>query len=131
MTQFFANDLKYYYYHNIMRLNITLTPTEILSFGTLVDQDFDIDTTQLNNIATFIDVVNKNNSFETIKNQNNILQAVNYNKDETNNYWVVLDINLGFYDIGIPLNATIDNNKLFENLSNAEIDIISTILTCK
>ena len=54
----------------------------------------------------------------------NILQAVNYDKDESNNYWVVLDI-------GIPLNATIENNRLFENLSIVEIDIISTILTCK
>jgi len=115
-----------------MRLNIKLTTTEVASFGTLVDQEFDLDTTQLTNLATFIDVVKKNSTTrQYITNNNNILQAVNYDNDESNNYWVVLDINLCFYDIGIPLNATIENNKLFENLSNDEIDIISTILTCK
>jgi hypothetical protein len=113
-----------------MRLNIKLSNTEVTTFSTLVDQEFDLDTTQLNNLATFIDVVKRNSIIRQCI-TNNILQAINYNKDDINNYWVVLDINLCFYDIGIPLNATIENNKLFENLSNDEIDIISTILTCK
>jgi dolichyl-phosphate-mannose--protein O-mannosyl transferase len=114
-----------------MRLNIKLSNTEVSTFSTLVDQEFDLDTTQLNNLATFMDVVKKNSIIKQYSNSNNILQAVNYDKDESNNYWVVLDINLYFYDIGIPLNAMIENNKLFENLSNDEIDIISTLLTCK
>jgi hypothetical protein len=117
-----------------MRINIKLTASEVASFGSFVDQEFDLDTTQLNNMATFIDVVKKNNILQlgnTINNQNNILQAVNYDNDESNSYWVVLDTNICFYDIGIPLTATIENNKLFENLSNDEVDIISTILTCK
>jgi dolichyl-phosphate-mannose--protein O-mannosyl transferase len=114
-----------------MRLNIKLSNTEVITFSTLVDQEFDLDTTQLNNLATFMDVIKKNSIIRQYSNINNILQAVNYDNDDNNNYWIVLDINLSFYDIGIPHNAMIENNRLFENLSNVEIDIVSTILTCK
>lgn len=116
-----------------MRLNIKLTNTEVLTFGTLFDKILDVDTTQLNNLTTFIEVVKKTtmSKLDIINNSNNILQAVNYDKDDHNNYWVVLDVNLLFYDISIPYIATIENNKLFENLSNNEIDIVSTILTSK
>jgi hypothetical protein len=116
-----------------MKLNIKLSSVEATTFGTLVDQISDVDTNQLNNLATFIDVVKKNTmtKYTEINNNNNILQAVNYDRDENNNYWVILDMNLRFYDIGIPVTATIENNKLFESLSNDEIDIVSTILTSK
>jgi hypothetical protein len=112
-----------------MKLNLILNENESSLLAPLCERSYDLSPIQLYNMATYIDVVRKNRSINTINNNNNILQAINYDSDENNNYWIVLDTNLCLFDMGIPLNATFDNNKLFENLTNEEIDILSTILT--
>ena len=88
-----------------MRLNISFTDNELSLFGNMCNQDYNLNLCQLNNISTYMDVVKKNQNNNTINNCNNIFQAIHYDMDEINNYWIVLDNNFMLYDIGIPLNA--------------------------
>jgi hypothetical protein len=112
-----------------MKLNLILNEIESSLFGELCDKSYDLLPIQLYNMATYIDVVRKNKNINTINSSNDILQAINYDSDENNNYWIILNNNFCLFDMCIPSNASFENNKLFENLSNDEIDILSTILT--
>ncbi len=111
-----------------MDIKLILNSMESELFEPLLNESFNINTTQLYNIAVYMDVVKKSkNVKKVISNQNNILQACNYDSDDNLDYWVVLDQNFNFTDIGIPQNIDTDNAKSFENIPEFESNLIKTI----
>ncbi len=108
-----------------LKLNLTSLEEEL--FGLLLtNEKLDLTSSQLYNICVFMDVVKKSKDIKkTIKNHNNILQACNYETDENCEYWVIIDKNYNFTDIGIPLNLDVD--KSFENIPEFESNMIREI----
>ena len=114
-----------------MQINIKLNFTTIEHelFNSLVDsENLNMTTSQLYNFCVYTDVVKKSKEVKRIiNNQNNILQACNYETDENCEYWVILDKNFNFTDICIPLNLNIDTEKSFENIPEFESNMIKEI----
>ena len=116
--------------HIDSKLNLTSSEEEL--FSSLITSDkLELTSSQLYNFCVFIDVVKKSKDIKKIiKNHNNILQACNYDLDENCEYWVILDKNFNFTDIGIPLNLELDkpfeNIPEFESIMIREIKIYST-----
>ena len=111
--------------HIDLKLNLTSSEEELFSLLNTSDK-LELTSSQLYNFCVFMDVVKKNKDIKKmIKNHNNILQACNYDVDENCEYWVVIDKNFNFTDIGIPLNLEID--KPFENIPEFESNIIREI----
>lgn len=111
--------------HIDLKLNLTSSEEELFSLSNTSDK-LELTSSQLYNFCVFMDVIKKSKDIKkTIKNHNNILQACNYEVDENCEYWVVLDKNFNFTDIGIPLNLEID--KPFENIPEFESNIIREI----
>jgi hypothetical protein len=111
--------------HINLKLNLTSSEEEL--FSSLITSDnLDLTSSQLYNICVFMDVVKKSKDIKkTIKNHNNILQACNYEVDENCEYWIILDKNFNFTDVGIPLNLEVD--KSFENVPEFESNMIREI----
>ena len=111
--------------HIDLKLNFTSSEEEL--FSSLITSDkLDLTSSQLYNFCVFMDVVKKSKDIKkTIKNHNNILQACNYEVDENCEYWVILDKNFNFSDVGIPLNLEVD--KPFENIPEFESNMIREI----
>jgi hypothetical protein len=114
-----------------MQINIKLHLTTIEEelFNSLVDSEkINLTTSQLYNFCVYMDVVKKSKDIKKmIKNQNNILQACNYEIDENCEYWVILDRNFNFTDISIPFNLNVDIEKSFENIPEFESNMIKEI----
>lgn len=116
-----------------MDIKLNLNSTEQELFGILNDSNsLNMTTTQLYNFSVYMDVIKKSKNIKKmINNQHNILQACNYDSDDNCEYWVVLDNNLNFTDIGIPFNLNMDNEKSFENIPDFESNIIKALKKCE
>ncbi len=116
-----------------MDIKLNLNSMEQELFETLADSNsLNMTTSQLYNFSVYMDVVKKSKGIKRmINNQNNILQACNYDSDDNCEYWVVLDKNLNFTDIGIPFNLNTDNEKSFENVPEFESNIIKALRKCE
>lgn len=111
--------------HIDIKLNFTTFEEEQFSLFVASDK-LDLTSSQLYNFCVFMDVVKKSKDIKKmIKNHNTILQACNYEVDENCEYWVILDKNFNFTDIGIPLNLEVD--KPFENIPEFESNMIREI----
>jgi hypothetical protein len=111
--------------HINLKLNITSSEEELLN-SLITSENLELTSSQLYNFCIFIDIIKKSKDIKkTIKNHNNILQACNYETDENCEYWIILDKNYNFTDIGIPLNLEVD--KPFENIPEFESNIIRDI----
>lgn len=83
---------------------------------------------QLTNLSTYLDFVDKYpNTINVINKIDNIIQALNYDSDEFNNFWIILTNNYMLIDISIPLYADFNNDKIFDNLSLEEIKIVKLL----
>ena len=83
---------------------------------------------QLINLSTYLDFVDKYpNTINVINKVDNIIQALNYDSDEFNNFWIILTNNYMLIDISIPLYADFNNDKIFNNLSLEEVSIIKLL----
>ena len=111
--------------HIDLKLNLTLFEEELFS-SLVASNNLELTSSQLYNFCVFMDVVKKSKDYKKmIKNQNNILHACNYDVDDNCEYWVILDKNFNFTDIGIPLNLEVD--KSFENIPEFESNMIREI----
>jgi hypothetical protein len=113
-----------------LKLNIDSTESKLLKiFETLnLEHLGSISPSQLYNLSVYMDIIKKSKGIKNpISNQNIILHAYNYDIDDNCEYWVVLDKNLKFTDIGIPFNLNVDNKKSFENVPDFESNIIKEI----
>ena len=120
-------------YYNTMNIKLTFNLQEQELFDSLSnDNSLTMTTSQLYNLSVYMDVIKKSKGEKKmINNQDNILQACNYDSDDNCKYWVILDRDLNFTDIGIPFNVNLDNEKSFENLPEFESNIIKLIKKCE
>jgi len=110
----------------LIDLKLILTSLEEELFSSIILNKLEFTSSQLYNFCVFMDVVKKSKEIKkTIKNHNSILQACNYDTDDNSEYWVVLDKNLNFSDIGIPIN--LDLEKSFDNIPEFESNMIREI----
>lgn len=94
----------------------------------LFDENIDMNSSQLVNFSTYIEQSKKcKNPKNVITNHENIIQAINYDSDENNNYWIILDKKFNFMDVGIPLSGDLSNEKLYEDLSSEESEILKSL----
>jgi len=65
-----------------------------------------------------------NKKTKVIKDVDNILHAHEYDKNELNTFWLVLNKDLVMLDLCIPLNLDLTNQSMLLNLSDDEVKII-------
>lgn len=111
-----------------MKITLKLNKNETDLFNHF-KQEIEMNITKLTNFSTYINLAKKYNNTNNIiiNNHKNILQAINYDIDEDNNYWIILTNEFIFLDIMIPAIVDLDNNDLYENLSEQEIEIIKCL----
>ena len=113
-----------------MNITLSLNPDENILMSKIVEatETLTLNSTQFYNLATYLDLTKRySNPKNIINNHENILQAYHYDSDDTNNYWVILDKKYNFLDVGIPFTADFDNDKLYENLSFDDMELIKSI----
>ncbi len=112
-----------------MKLNIKLNLNQVESnLMSSIGNEIELDSTQLYNLSIYLDLIKKHITPKTvINNHKNILQACNYDSDDSNNYWIILDKNFNFTDVCIPMTVDFDNESTYENLTSVEIEIIKSI----
>ena len=100
----------------------------VMSLINTLPLELDLNLSQLTNLSTYIEVANKSNDFTTIINSNNIvLQAINYDSDDNNNYWAILSNDFNFMDVAIPLIADLDDDKIYESFSTGEVQVLKAL----
>jgi hypothetical protein len=125
-----------------MKLNIELNLGKELAFiekyfneefinnvnsNTENNESLQINSEQLLNLATYLDIVKKNVVSDIIIGDI-ILQACNYDMDDNLNYWIILTKNLAFMDIAVPKNADVSNDKIFADMNKQEIEVVKELL---
>jgi len=107
-----------------MKINVNLSQLNGLNVEPFITKEFNCNISQLNNLSTYLDLLRKYpNPKKMIQNHDNIMMAVNYDVDETRTYWIILDNNFYFLDVGIPLNS----EPSFENMSELDVGLIKII----
>lgn len=113
-----------------MKVNIELDLNDIADSSILMflNNDLGLNVTQLHNLSTYLEQVKKAKTTKNfVSNHYDILHAVNYDSDEVNNYWVILDKNFNFLDVGIPVTADLDNENLYNNVPDNESKLIKLL----
>ena len=114
-----------------MKLNINLEQYDTLLYAPFINSydNINISIKQLINLSNYMEQLSriKKQPLTIINEHINIIQAVNYDKNEINNFWFILDKNYTFLDIAVPLNTELDNIELYQNFSDLEIEIIKSI----
>ena len=118
-----------------MNLNINLSqfdPNIIIPFIGIQCPSNGLSTLQLHNLSTYLETLRRYKNPKTvINNHDNVLQAVNYDSDETTNYWIIIDKNFHFIDIAVPLyrheELDLSNIELYGNIPEFEVAIIMSI----
>ncbi len=112
----------------ILNIKLNLNQVESNLMSSLSTDMFEIDSTQLHNLSTYLELIKKYITPKTIiNNHNNILQACNYYSDDMNNYWIIINKQFLFTDICIPNSADLNNINIYENLSPSECELIKSI----
>lgn len=107
-----------------MKINVNLSQLNGIVVEPFITKEFNCNISQLNNLSTFLELLRKYpNPKKIVQNHDNIMMAVNYDIDETRTYWIVLERNFYFLDVGIPLNSEL----AFENMSTIDIELIKTL----
>lgn len=111
-----------------MKLNIDFSQLETNVMEPFIGMQFNLSINQLYNFATYMDLLRKYKNPKKIINSNDtIIQAINYDMDDINNYWIVLDKNFIFMDIGVPHKLSTSDDNLYYNMSEDETNIIKSI----
>lgn len=113
-----------------MKVNIELNLDDINESSVLVflNNDLRLNVSQLHNLSTYLDQLKKTKNIRNMVSQyDDILHAINYDSDEVNNYWIILDINFNFLDVGIPVTADLDNESLYNSLSENEAKLVKSL----
>ncbi len=110
-----------------LTIKLTLGSSEYDLLNVL-DDITEMNSTQLINFSTYLEQVKKcKNPKNVITNHENIIQAVNYDSDDNNNYWIILDKKFNFLDVGIPMSGDLSNDKLYEDLPVEESELIKSL----
>lgn len=83
---------------------------------------------KLSHLSTYLDLATKYNNPITVINSNDmVLQAINYDSDDNNNYWAILTKDYVFMDVAIPLVANLDDEKIFESFLTTEVNVLKSL----
>lgn len=113
-----------------MRVNIELNLDDINESSVLMflNTELRLNVVQLHNLSTYLVQVKKAKSIKNfVSDHDDILHAINYDSDEVNNYWIILDKNFYFLDVGIPVTADLDNETLYDSLSENEAKLVKSL----
>jgi len=113
-----------------MKVNIELNLDDINESSILIflNNDIRLNVFQLYNLSTYLDQVKKAKRIKNfVSDYDDILHAINYDSDEVNNYWIILDKNYHFLDVGIPVTADLDNETLYNSLSDKEANLVRSL----
>jgi hypothetical protein len=113
-----------------MKVNIELNLDDVNNSSILMflNNDLNLNVSQLNSLSTYLEQVKQTKSLKNfVSNHCDILHAINYDSDEVNNYWIILDKNFNFMDVGIPVTADLDNDNLYNGLSENESKLIKLL----
>jgi RIO-like serine/threonine protein kinase len=112
-----------------MKVNINLNLNDVDSSSILfLNKDITINVSQLYNLSTYLEQVRKIKNIKNfITEYHEILHAINYDSDDINNYWIILDRDYNFLDIRIPQIIDPNNEKIYTHLSELEIKIINLL----
>jgi len=100
----------------------------VMSLINSLPSDLDLNLSKLANLTTYIELANKSNDLNTVINSNKmILQAINYDSDDNNNYWAILSNEFIFMDVSIPLVADLDDDKMYEPFSLHEVQVLKSL----
>jgi hypothetical protein len=111
-----------------MKINLKLNKNETELFSHF-KKDIEMNIEKLNNFSTYLNLAKKYNSNDIIiiNNHKNILQGINYSSDDDYLYWIILTHDIEFLDVMIPIIYDTNDETIYSNLSDNEIDIFKNI----
>jgi hypothetical protein len=111
---------------NFVNLKLVLTDKELEFIGSIDNSE--LNSEQLHNLSTYLNLLSRYPDAKNINlNNSDIIHACNYDSDEINDYWIILDRQFHFLDIGIPQVADLDDIKIYVNFSEHEKKIIKIL----
>ena len=100
----------------------------VMSLVNSLSSDISISLSKLIHLSTYIDLASKYAEPNTVINANDIvLQAINYDSDDNNNYWAILTNDFAFMDVAIPLIADLDDDKIYDSFSLIESKVLKSL----
>lgn len=100
----------------------------VMSLVASLPSELNLSLSKLINLSTYIELASKYADSNTVINANDVvLQAINYDSDDNNNYWAILTNDFVFMDVAIPLIADLDDEKIYESFSSHETDILKSL----
>jgi hypothetical protein len=100
----------------------------VMSLINSLPSELNLNLSKLSNLTTYIELANKSSNSNTVINSNDeVLQAINYDSDDNNNYWAILSNDFVFMDVAIPLVADLDDEKLYESFSAHESKVLKSL----
>lgn len=100
----------------------------VMSLINSLPSDLNLNLFKLSNLTNYIDLANKSSNPVTVIDSNDeIFQAINYDSDDNNNYWLILSKDFVFMDVAIPLIADLDDEKIYEPFTSYEIKILKSL----
>jgi len=100
----------------------------VMSLINSLPSELDLNLSKLSNLSTYIELANKSSDSNTVINSNDVvLQAINYDSDDNNNYWAILSSDFVFMDVAIPLIADLDDEKMYEPFSSHEVHVLKSL----
>jgi hypothetical protein len=111
-------------------IKLNITDNENSSILNFLSNDISLDINQLYNLSTYLEQTRKiKNIINFVNDLDNILHAIQYDSDDVNNYWMILDKNFNFMDVSIPLTTDMTNENIFYNMSEYEANLIKSLKT--
>lgn len=111
---------------NYINLKLALTDKELEIIGSIDNSE--LNSTQLLNLSTYLNLLSRYpDAKNKIEINSEIIHACNYDSDEINDYWIILDREFNFLDIGIPQIANLDDDKLYVHFSEHDKKLIKII----
>jgi hypothetical protein len=100
----------------------------VMSLVNSLSSEINLSLSKLTHLSTYIDLASKYAEPNTIINTNDVvLQAINYDSDDNNNYWAILTNDFVFMDVAIPLIANLDDEKIYESFSLNEAKVLKSL----
>ena len=104
--------------------------SNVESLFKLFHSSLNLNLSQLNYLSTYVEVANRYpNAITVIEPDNRIYQAINYDSDDNNNYWIMLSKDFTFIDVAIPVVADLKNDQVFAGLSEKEVEFLESLKT--
>jgi hypothetical protein len=100
----------------------------VMSLVNSLSSEINLTLSKLTHLSTYIDLASKYAEPNTVINTNDVvLQAINYDSDDNNNYWAILTNDFVFMDVAIPLIADLDDEKIYESFSLNEAKVLKSL----